>query len=248
MKDKKPPILHVNIDHIATLREARKTTEPDPVFAALLAEQAGASGITAHLREDRRHIQDRDIHLIREMIQTRLNLEMAATDEMVSIALKTKPDIVTFVPEKREEVTTEGGLDCRSSEQALLKQIEKLKSAGIRISLFIDPDFSQIDAASRLAVDDIELHTGEYANASHPDKIKHELARLKESAIYGHQKGLQINAGHGLTYFNTKAIVGLPHLREINIGHSIIAKAAYAGISQAVKEMNMLITTAFFQR
>ena len=248
MKGKQTPVLHVNIDHIATIREARKTTEPDPVFAALLAEQAGAAGITAHLREDRRHIQDRDIRLIRDLIQTKLNLEMAATDEMVEIAIQTKPDIVTIVPEKREEVTTEGGLDCRSHEQSLAKQIAKIKHAGIRVSLFIDPDFSQIETASRLAVDDIELHTGEYANASSREEVAIEYSRLKEAAIFGHQKGLQINAGHGLTYFNIHPIVRLPHLMELNIGHSIIAKAAYVGMSEAVKGMNNLISTSLMQR
>ena len=235
------PVLHVNVDHVATVREARKTIEPDPVYAALQAEQAGASGITIHLREDRRHIQDRDVRLIRELVQTKLNFEMAATDEMVGIALQTKPEIVTLVPEKREEVTTEGGLDCISQADSLKGAIEKLKSAGIRVSLFIDPEFNQIDTAKAVGADDIELHTGEYANRGTDEEREQQLIRLEKAAIHGHEIGLQINAGHGLTYFNVEPVAALPHMVELNIGHSIIARSIYVGIQQAVREMLELI-------
>ena len=235
------PILHVNVDHVATIRQARMTIEPDPVYAALQAEQAGASGITIHLREDRRHIQDRDVKLIRELVQSKLNLEMAAIDEMVKIALEIKPDIVTLVPEKRAEVTTEGGLDCISLEESLVTKIRTLKKNNIRVSLFIDPSFEQINMAKKLEADDIELHTGEYANAATDKEQLKEFTRLKEAAEYGFKAGLQINAGHGLTYFNIKPIVALPHLKELNIGHSIIARSVYVGIPQAVREMLALI-------
>ena len=234
-------ILHVNVDHVATVREARKTIEPDPVYAALQAEQAGASGITVHLREDRRHIQDRDLRLIRELVQTKVNFEMAATDEMVGIALEIKPAIVTLVPEKREEVTTEGGLDCVSQSRNLRPKIAKLKEAGIRVSLFIDPDNDQIKMSKEIGADDIELHTGEYANATTEREAKKQLTRLENGAILGHDIGLQINAGHGLTYFNVKPVVSLPYVEELNIGHSIIARSIYVGIQQAVREMLELI-------
>lgn len=235
------PVLHVNVDHVATIREARKTTEPDPVYAALQAEQAGAAGITVHLREDRRHIQDRDLRLIREVVQTKVNFEMAATNEMVRIALQTDPAIVTLVPEKREEVTTEGGLDCIGNEKNLKSKIGDLKNAGIRVSLFIDPDIDQINKAKELGADDIELHTGEYANAKSEVLLEQQLTRLEQAAIHGHDIGLKINAGHGLTYFNVESIATLPHVEELNIGHSIIARSVYVGIQQAVREMLELI-------
>jgi pyridoxine 5-phosphate synthase len=235
------PILHVNVDHVATIREARKTTEPDPVYASLLAEQAGASGITVHLREDRRHIQDRDLRLIRELVQTKVNFEMAATTEMVRIALQTDPAIVTLVPEKREEVTTEGGLDCISQLKVLKSRIGDLKNAGIRVSLFIDPDITQINMAKELDADDIELHTGEYANAKTEEARNDQLTRLEKAAIHGHDIGLKINAGHGLTYFNVENVAALPHIEELNIGHSIISRSVYVGIQQAVREMLDLI-------
>lgn len=231
------PILHVNVDHVATVREARKTTEPDPVYAALMAEQAGASGITIHLREDRRHAQDRDIKLVRETIQTKMNLEMAATDEMIKIAVETQPDIVTIVPEKREEVTTEGGLNCIGYAESLKGKIKTLKDAGIQVALFIDPENDQIEMARKLGADDIELHTGEYANAKNEAEQEKQLERLIKGAEYGHSLGLKINAGHGLTYFNIKPILRIPHLAELNIGHSIIARSIYVGITQAVQEM-----------
>jgi pyridoxine 5-phosphate synthase len=235
------PILHVNVDHVSTVREARKTIEPDPLYAALLVEQAGAKGITIHLREDRRHIQDHDVRRVRESIQTKLNLEMASTEEMVEIAIKTQPDIVTLVPEKREEVTTEGGLDCIGLASNLEKSIKRLKDNGIRVSLFIDPDDDQIEQSSNLGADDIELHTGEYANAKSELDIQKQLERLEKAAVFGNSKGLKINAGHGLTYFNVQAMKNLPHLEELNIGHSIIARSIYVGLQQAVREMLDLI-------
>lgn len=229
--------LHINVDHIATIRQARRTTEPDPVYAALMAEQAGADGITIHLREDRRHIQDRDVELARQMVQTHLNLEMAATEEMFDIALKQQPDIVTLVPEKREEVTTEGGLDLKLVEAKLKTAIPKLQAAGIRVSLFIDPSNEQISLARELGADDVELHTGEYANAETGEKAFKEYVRLKEAATYASGLGLQVNAGHGLTYFNVQKIASIPEIKELNIGHSIVSRAAYVGITQAVQEM-----------
>ncbi|MGK0289241.1 MAG: pyridoxine 5-phosphate synthase [bacterium] len=235
------PALHVNVDHIATIREARKTTEPNPIFTALMAEQAGASGITVHLREDRRHIQDRDVELIRRTIQSKMNLEIAATDEMVQIALDIKPDIVTFVPEKREEITTEGGLDCVGSFKNLDKKIKKLKEAGIRVSLFIDPEQEQIEAAEELGSDDIELHTGEYANATQDKDIDYQLERLVNAAEFADNIGLQVNAGHGLTYFNVVPIARIPQIVELNIGHSIISRSVNFGIEEAVREMLQLI-------
>ena len=235
------PVLHVNVDHVATIREARKTSEPDPVYAALQAEQAGAAGITIHLREDRRHIQDRDLRLIRELVQTKVNFEMAATEEMVRIAIQTDPEIVTLVPEKREEVTTEGGLDCIANASTLKSRIGDLKNAGIRVSLFIDPDTNQINMAKELGADDIELHTGEYANARSDEQRAKQLARLENASIHGHDIGLQINAGHGLTYFNVEPVAALPHVEELNIGHSIIARSVYVGIQQAVRDMLELI-------
>jgi pyridoxine 5-phosphate synthase len=237
------PRLHINVDHIATLRQARRTTEPDPVYAALLAEQAGADGITLHLREDRRHIQDRDLELCRRMLQTCLNLEMGATDEMLAIALKQRPEICTLVPEKREEVTTEGGLDLIATQDKLRQILPTLQGAGIRVSLFIDPTPAQIEMAQKLGADDVELHTGEYANASGLEQQK-ELKRLKAGATLAAGLGLQVNAGHGLTYFNVRPVAAIPELSELNIGHSIISRAAYVGIGQAVREMIALLDKA----
>ncbi|MDT8446061.1 MAG: pyridoxine 5'-phosphate synthase [bacterium] len=237
------PKLHINVDHIATIRQARLTTEPDPVYAALMAEQAGADGITIHLREDRRHIQDRDLALCRQMVQTRLNLEMAATDQMTEIALNQKPDICTLVPEKREEVTTEGGLDVKAAQEKLRQIMPALKKAGIRVSLFIDPEKEQIDLAAQLGADDVELHTGEYANATGPAELS-QLVRLAQAASYAHGLGLQVNAGHGLTYFNVTPVAAIPEVAELNIGHSIISRATYVGIDQAVREMITLLAKA----
>ena len=238
--------LHVNIDHVATLRQARQGVEPEPVTAAGIAEMSGADGITIHLREDRRHIQDRDVKLIREVVQTRLNLEMAATSEMFQIAEEIQPDIVTLVPEKREEVTTEGGLDVISNRSVLLP-MEKLQASGIRVSLFIDPDPKQIEASADCGADDIELHTGSYAHAFNRHgqngikDVDSEYNRLHQASEMAHRLGLKVNAGHGLNYHNTRRICHLPHLEELNIGHSIISRAVFDGLHQAVREMRELI-------
>lgn len=233
--------LHINIDHVATVRQARQTSEPDPVTAAGLVELAGADGITIHLREDRRHIIDRDVRILRETVQTRLNLEMAATAEMFAIALDILPDIVTLVPEKREEVTTEGGLDVVGSTKKMRKGIEQLLDAGIRVSLFIDPDAEQIKASKKAGAEEVELHTGCYANVEKITERDKEYKRLDYAAELAHQEKLQVNAGHGLNYINTQRICGLPHLRELNIGHSIVSRAVFVGISQAVQEMREII-------
>ena len=233
--------LHINIDHVATVRQARQISEPDPVTAAGLVELAGADGITIHLREDRRHIIDRDVRILRETIQTRMNLEMAATAEMFAIALKIRPDIVTLVPEKREEVTTEGGLDIAGAAEIMHKGIAQLRGAGIRVSLFIDPDAEQIKASQKAGAEDVELHTGCYANAENSEELERVYQRLVSAAELAHQEKLQVNAGHGLNYINTQRICGLPHLRELNIGHSIVSRAIFVGISQAVQEMREII-------
>ena len=233
--------LHINIDHVATVRQARQISEPDPVTAAGLVELAGADGITIHLREDRRHIIDRDVLILRETIQTRMNLEMAATAEMFAIALEIRPDIVTLVPEKREEVTTEGGLDITGAAEIMHKGIAQLRGEGIRVSLFIDPDAEQIKASQKAGAEDVELHTGCYANAENSEEQDREYQRLVSAAELAHQEKLKVNAGHGLNYINTQRICGLPHLRELNIGHSIVSRAIFVGISQAVQEMREII-------
>ena len=233
--------LHINIDHVATVRQARQISEPDPVTAAGLVELAGADGITIHLREDRRHIIDRDVRILRETIQTRMNLEMAATAEMFAIAKDIRPDIVTLVPEKREEVTTEGGLDIAGAAEIMHKGIAQLRGVGIRVSLFIDPDAEQIKASQKAGAEDVELHTGCYANAENFEELGREYQRLVSAAELAHQEKLQVNAGHGLNYINTQRICGLPHLRELNIGHSIVSRAIFVGISQAVQEMREII-------
>ncbi len=239
-----PPILQVNVDHVATLRQARQTIEPDPVDAALQAEQAGAQGITIHLREDRRHIQDRDLAVMRQMAQTRLNLEMGATDEMIEIACKVKPDMVTLVPEKREEVTTEGGLEVVSQVEFLKKQVSRLQAGGMEVSLFIDPEADQIKMSAQVGAQAVELHTGEYANAISEEARQTELSRLIQGSEEAYALGLQVNAGHGLTYFNIQPIAGLPYLNELNIGHSIVSRSIYVGMTQAVREMLELIRNA----
>jgi len=233
--------LHINIDHVATVRQARQISEPDPVTAAGLAELAGADGITIHLREDRRHIIDRDVRILRETIQTSLNLEMAATTEMFGIALKTRPDIVTLVPEKREEVTTEGGLDVEGAPESMHKGITQLRDAGIRVCLFIDPKEEQIEASQKAGAEDVELHTGCYANAERGIQQDKEYQRLVLATEFANDKKLQVNAGHGLNYINTQRICGLPHLRELNIGHSIVSRAIFVGLTQAVQEMREII-------
>jgi len=233
--------LHINIDHVATVRQARQISEPDPVTAAGLVELAGADGITIHLREDRRHIIDRDVRILRETVQTRLNLEMAATAEMFRIALQTRPDIVTLVPEKREEVTTEGGLDVAGAPESMHKGIAQLRDAGIRVSLFIDPEAAQIEACQKAGAEDVELHTGCYANAERGDQQDKEFERLVSAAEFANEQNLQVNAGHGLNYINTQRICGLPYLRELNIGHSIVSRAIFVGLTQAVQEMREII-------
>ena len=244
------PSLGVNIDHIATIRQARyredqenPNTEPDPVAAALAAEKAGAKGITAHLREDRRHIQDRDILRLRESVTTKLNLEMGVTEEIVRIALEVLPDDVCLVPENRREVTTEGGLDCYGNQEILRPAVARLRGRGIRVSLFIDPDEEQVESAADLGADFVELHTGAYANAAGTE-LERELQRLHSAARLAVARGLRVNAGHGLNYLNTPAILGLAGLEELNIGHAIISRAIAVGISQAVQEMSDLIDNA----
>jgi pyridoxine 5-phosphate synthase len=234
--------LGVNIDHVATIREARykgvPQGEPDPIEAALICERAGAHGITAHLREDRRHIQDRDIWQLREQIKTRLNLEMANAPEIVEIALKLKPDIVCLVPERRQEVTTEGGLDAAGHLAALTETQKKMNDAGIEVSLFIAPELSQVEASAKIGSQFIELHTGSYAEHFHdPARRDQELKRLVEASQLAHRLGLQVNAGHGLNYDNLKTLHQVPHLVELNIGHSIVSRAVFVGMEKAVKEM-----------
>ncbi|MBD2465423.1 pyridoxine 5'-phosphate synthase [Oscillatoria sp. FACHB-1407] len=235
------PTLGVNIDHIATIRQARRTVEPDPVAAAVLAELAGADGITVHLREDRRHIQDRDVRLLRQTVRTHLNLEMAATDEMVAIALDIHPDYVTLVPERREEVTTEGGLDILGQKKRMADVVDRLQSAGIPVSLFIDADPDQIAASAAVKAQFIELHTGQYAEAKDEASRAKELAILAEGCQQAIAAGLRVNAGHGLTYWNVYAIACLDGMEELNIGHTIVSRAALVGMERAVREMKQAI-------
>ena len=242
--DKQVILLGVNIDHVATLRQARGTRYPEPAQAALVAEQAGADGITAHLREDRRHIQDRDIHLLKSMLHTKLNLEMAVTDAMIAIARDVKPAACCLVPERREELTTEGGLDVFAAPEKMRAACQALAGAGIEVSLFIDPDFSQIDAALTAGAPVIELHTGRYADAETPAQQKLEWQRIRQAAEYAHQAGLQVNAGHGLNMHNVEAICRIPQIVELNIGHSIIAQAVFSGLDQAVRDMKRVMQSA----
>ncbi|MFQ5672293.1 MAG: pyridoxine 5'-phosphate synthase [Nitrospinales bacterium] len=229
--------LYINVDHVATIREARKTVEPDPLAAALLAEQAGAHGITIHLREDRRHIQDRDVARIRESIKTRLNLEMAATEEMVGIALQTRPEQVSLVPEKRLEITTEGGLDVCSQEEHLRDVKDRITARNILFSLFVDPSLRQIDAAHRIGADSIEINTGLYSELTDDKAVREELEKIRQAAGHAAQLGLRVFAGHGLTNDNVVAIAAIPEIEEFNIGHSIVARSVYLGMKQAVGEM-----------
>ncbi|MBU6230365.1 MAG: pyridoxine 5'-phosphate synthase [Cyanobacteria bacterium REEB459] len=242
------PTLGVNIDHVATLRQARRTVEPDPVAAATLVELAGADGITVHLREDRRHIQDRDVHLLRQTLRTHLNLEMAATDDMVAIALAVKPDYVTLVPERREEVTTEGGLDVLAQVDRLQGVVATLQGADIPVSLFIDPSPLQIEAAARTQAAYIELHTGAYAEARRPDDRDRQLQALIQGTSLAQGLGLRVNAGHGLTYWNTHAVASIAGMEELNIGHSIISRAVLVGLERAVMDMKQIITQASCQQ
>ncbi|REL25763.1 pyridoxine 5'-phosphate synthase [Thalassotalea euphylliae] len=237
-------LLGVNVDHIATLRQARGTTYPDPVHAASVAEHAGADGITIHLREDRRHIQDRDVHVMKETLQTRMNLEMAVTEEMIAIACEVKPSFVCLVPEKREELTTEGGLDVAGQLAKVTDAVERLADAGILVSLFIDADSAQIDAAKATKAPFIEIHTGHYADATNEEAQLAELARLRQGIEYADSIGLKVNAGHGLNYHNVKPIAAIEQIIELNIGHAIIARAVIDGLDKATRDMKRLMLEA----
>jgi pyridoxine 5-phosphate synthase len=237
------PHLGVNIDHVATVRQARRTIEPDPVWAAVLAELGGAYGITLHLREDRRHIQDRDLRVMKETVQVKLNLEMAATGEMTEIACAIRPDQVTLVPEKREEITTEGGLDVAANRERIFPYLQQLMANGIETSLFIDPGREQIEAARELEVAAVELHTGQYADALSEVAQTRELEKLTEAGKLACELGLKLHLGHGLTYRNVQNVARIPGVCELNIGHSIMARAMMVGMERAVREMIDLIKT-----
>ncbi len=235
--------LGLNIDHVATLRQARGARYPNVIRAALICEEAGADVITLHLREDRRHIQDRDVEVLRDMLQTRMNLECAVTDEMIANALRIKPHDLCLVPERREELTTEGGLDVVRYFDTIKSACERCTAAGIRVSLFIDPDPKQIDAARSTGAPVVELHTGKYADADSVPEQQHELKRLRLAAGHADAQGLQVNAGHGLHYHNVQPIVAIPELVELNIGHAIIAESLFIGLDAAVRKMKALLTT-----
>ena len=236
--------LFVNVDHVATIREARKTHEPDPLKAALLAEKIGVEGITVHLREDRRHIQDEDVRIIHKNIKTKLNLEMAAIKEMVELALELKPYQISLVPEKRQEITTEGGLDVCSQVQELTDIQKQIKKQGILFSLFVDPDMVQIEASKKVAADSIEINTGAYSELTDSGKVEEELVRIHEAAKQAVKLGLRVFAGHGLNFDNVKAIAAIPEIEELNIGHFLVAQSVYMGMEEAVKKMKQIIETA----
>jgi len=233
--------LFVNVDHIATIREARKGLEPDPLRAALLAEQAGVDGITVHLREDRRHIQDKDVHAIHNNINTKLNLEMAATDEMITLALELKPYQVSLVPEKRQEITTEGGLDVVSKLEDFKKLRETIKEKNILYSLFVDPDLKQIEASNMVNADSVEINTGRYSELKDLDDIHKELEKIQEAAKHASDLGLRVFAGHGLNYNNVKEIASIREIEELNIGHFLVAQSIYIGLENAVKNMIQIL-------
>ncbi|MEX0717357.1 MAG: pyridoxine 5'-phosphate synthase [Planctomycetaceae bacterium] len=235
------PSLGVNIDHVATIRQARRTVEPDPVWAAALAELAGADGITLHLREDRRHIQDRDLQVLKQTVQVKLNLEMAAEDAITEIARRVLPHQVTLVPEKREEITTEGGLDVVSNKARVTACVQKLEEVGIEVSLFIDPEEAQIEAALDIGVGAVELHTGRYAEAKDESERNHEFSVLAQAGGLARREGLLLHMGHGLTYRNVRPIARIEGVGELNIGHSIVARAVMVGFERAVREMKALI-------
>ncbi len=234
--------LGVNIDHVATIRQARRAKEPDPVAAAVFATLGGADGITVHLREDRRHIQDRDVYLLRETVTTRFNLEMATAEEIIEIALKVKPDEATLVPEKRQELTTEGGLDVVANEAAVRGAIERLKAGGIHISLFIDPELPQIDASKKFGADAIEFQTASYSEAVGEVAVAKELDKLRVATAHASGLGLHVHMGHGLNYWNVQPIVRIPRVEELNIGHSIVSRAVLVGMERAVREMKQAMT------
>jgi pyridoxine 5-phosphate synthase len=233
--------LFVNVDHVATIREARRTQEPDPLKAALMAEKMGADGITVHLREDRRHIQDKDVRIIHNNIGTKLNLEMAAVDEMVAISLELKPYQVSLVPEKRQEITTEGGLDVCSQVPELIEIRKRIKNEGILFSLFVDPDINQLEACKEVKADSIEINTGNYSELVAPKDVETELLRIQKASKYASDMGLRVFAGHGLNYDNVKAIVAIPEVEELNIGHFLVAQSVYVGMENAVKRMIQII-------
>jgi pyridoxine 5-phosphate synthase len=235
------PRLGVNVDHVATLRQSRRATYPDPVQAAVLAELAGADQITIHLREDRRHIQERDLAVLRKLVQTRLNLEMAATQEMVKLAYEAKPDVCTLVPERREELTTEGGLDVAGNRDSVRKVVKTLKDAEITVSLFVDPDVDQIRAAHRVEADVVEIHTGRYCDARLVQDRRRELARVVDAAKAAAKLGLVVAAGHGLNYRNVSPVVAIAEIEELNIGHAIVGHAIMVGMERAVREMKELL-------
>ncbi len=234
--------LAINIDHVATLREARGGVEPDPVIAAGICEIAGAEGIVCHLREDRRHINDRDVRLLRETVKTKLDLEMAATDEIIAIAIETLPELVTLVPEKRQELTTEGGLDVISNKRQLEAAIRELHKHEIEVSLFVDPVQEQIEAAKEIGSDMIEIHTGEYANARNEREALALLEEIRSAAVLGKQLGLGVNAGHGLNYVNIRPFTSIKEIDEVSIGHAVIAQAVFVGLEHAVRQMKALIS------
>ncbi len=239
-----PARLGVNVDHVATLRQSRRTNYPDPVAAAVLCELAGADQITIHLREDRRHIQERDLQIMRRTVTTRLNLEMAATQEMVKIAYDVKPDVVTLVPERREELTTEGGLDVVGGREAVRKAVKTLRDAEIKVSLFIDADLDQVKAAHRAEAEVVELHTGRYCDARLASDRRKELVRLVDACKAAAKLGLEVAAGHGLNYANVGPVAAIPEIEELNIGHAIVGRAVLVGMERAVREMKDLIVAA----
>ncbi len=236
------PLLGVNIDHVATVRQARRTNEPDPVHAAVLAELGGADSITVHLREDRRHIQDRDVRLLREMLRVKLNLEMAVSDEITAFALSIRPEQATLVPEKREEITTEGGLDIRTHRARVERCVQQLQDQGIQVSLFIDPDVTQVELAAQMKVSAIELHTGAYAEARTNAVADEEFDKIVEAGQFALTQGLILNMGHGLTYRNVRRVAEIHGINELNIGHSIVSHSILVGFERAVREMKQLIT------
>ena len=242
------PRLGVNIDHVATLRQARRTYEPDPVWAAAEAEFGGADGITVHLREDRRHVNDRDVQLLRQTVQCRLNLEMSLAPEIVEIAVRTVPDQATLVPEKRQEVTTEGGLDLLREPDRIAAVVRRLKEAGVFVSAFIDPEDRQVAAAREQGFDAVELHTGEYANAKGDGAVRHQLERLRRAGAVARERGLRLHAGHGLNYRNVGPVAAVVDMRELNIGHAIVSRAVFVGLREAVREMKRVMNEAVLVR
>jgi pyridoxine 5-phosphate synthase len=242
MTEQSMALLGVNIDHVATVRQARRGVEPDPVHAAVLAELGGADSITVHLREDRRHIQDRDVRVLRQMVRTRLNLEMSVSDEITRFALEVLPDQATLVPERREEVTTEGGLDVITHAQRVRQCADQLQGAGIVVSLFIDPDIGQVERSAELGVPAVELHTGGYAEAKTESEVEREYDRIREAALFAVSRGLTVNLGHGLNYQNVRRVASIHGVHELNIGHSIVSHAVMVGLERAVREMKLLLS------